>query len=423
MTDTGKIFFMGPGWKHFRKNKPASISMYILFFLALIALLAPVIANDKPLFAKQNGEIFFPAFSFSEVIELKNSETRQNEILQSSQVNWKQLKLEKVWWAPIAYSAGKSDPLHPDYSSPSVKGHLLGTTKNGADVLSGLIHGTRISMSIGILAMLIASLIGIILGSMAGYFGDEHVRASRGSLLMTVIGILPAYFYGFHIRSNQFSNMLMNPGVGIFLQLILSVFIFTLILFIFYKTGKLLNGIAFFSKKIFVKIDSLVSRTIEVFISIPRLILIISIAAIARPSFINIILIIGFTSWTEIARFIRAELLRARNSDYIESARAIGLTDFRIILKHALPNALAPATVAIVFGIASAILIESGLSFLGIGVPPDVTTWGSLLFAGKENFEAWWLVLFPGLFIFITVTAFNLVGDGLRDAMDVKGRG
>ena len=164
------------------------------------------------------------------------------------------------------------------------------------------------------------------------------------------------------------------------------------------------------------------SRTIEVFISIPRLILIISFAAIARPSFMNIILIIGFTSWTEIARFIRAELLRIRNSEYVDTARAMGFSNFRIILKHALPNALAPATVAIVFGVASAILIESGLSFLGIGVPLDAVTWGTLLFAGKENFEAWWLVIFPGLAIFITVTAFNLVGDGLRDAMDVRAR-
>lgn len=422
MKRTEHTFFSSQGWKHFRKNKAALISVYVLFFLLLIALLAPVIANEKPLFAEYNGELFFPAFSFSDVIEIKNNTTGKPETLQANQVDWKQMHLTKVIWAPVNYSPGKSDQAKADYVSPSFKNHLLGTAKNGSDVLSGLIHGTRISLSIGIFAMIVSSFIGIILGSVAGYFGDRQLLASRGNIWMLVVGIIPAYFYGFYIFSNKFSEMLVNPGFAIIEQLLFSIIIFLIIIFIFYKAGKLLNGFSFFSKKIFVHADSLVSRAIEVFVSIPRLILIISIAAIARPSFINLILIIGFTSWTEIARFTRAELLRARNSEYVETARAMGLSSFRIILKHALPNELAPATVAIVFGIASAILIESGLSFLGIGVPQDVVTWGSLLFAGKENFDAWWLVVFPGLAIFVTVTAFNLVGDGLRDAMDVKGR-
>jgi peptide/nickel transport system permease protein len=417
----GNTFLVGPGWKHFMKNRIAKISMYFLGLLLCIAVFAPILANEKPLFASYNGEIFFPAFSFSNSIEITIRETGKKEVFQSNQVSWNELKPEKVLWAPVRYTPGKRDVSAIDYAAPSVSSHWLGTTKNGGDVLAGLIHGTRISLSIGILAMIIASFIGILLGSFAGYFGDHHLQASRGCSWMTVIGIIPAFFYGFYIRSNQLSEMLTHPGITI-MQLLISVMIFISILFCFYKSGKLLNRISFFSKNIFIKVDSLVSRMIEVFISIPRLVLIITIAAIARPSFMNIIVIIGFTSWTEIARFVRAEFLLARNSEYVESARAIGLSDFRIILKHALPNSLAPAMVAIVFGIASAILIESGLSFLGIGVPQDAVTWGSLLFAGKENFEAWWLVIFPGLVIFLTITAINLVGDGLRDAMDVKGR-
>jgi peptide/nickel transport system permease protein len=412
------LFFSGSTWKHFRKNKPALISLYILATWMLIALLAPVIANDKPLFVKYNGRSFFPAFSFSNTIEIKKDGFV--EILQADHADWDELKPEKMIRAPIPFSPGRSSSRYADYFPPSKK-HLLGTTKNGSDVLSGLIHGTRISLSIGILSMVIASLIGIFLGAIAGYFGDYRIRVSRGNFLMTLIGIFPAYFYAFYIRKDVLANTLINPGYG-FIQFLFSLVIFIFFLFIFYKAGKLLNRIKFFSKKIFFHADSFISRSIEIFISIPRLILIISLAAISRPSFINIVVIIGITSWTEIARFIRAELLQARNAEYIETARAIGLSDFRIIRKHALPNALAPATVAIVFGIASAILIESGLSFLGIGVPQDVTTWGSLLFAGKENYEAWWLVVFPGLAIFITVTAFNLVGDGLRDAMDVRTR-
>jgi peptide/nickel transport system permease protein len=131
-------------------------------------------------------------------------------------------------------------------------------------------------------------------------------------------------------------------------------------------------------------------------------------------------IIIGFTNWTGIARFTRAEFLKIRSLEYVQAAQALGFSEIRIILKHALPNGLAPAFIAIAFGIASAILIESGLSFLGIGVPHDVVTWGSLLNAGKENFNAWWLVVFPGLAIFLTVTIYNLLGEGLRDALDPR---
>ncbi|MCX6292514.1 MAG: ABC transporter permease [Bacteroidetes bacterium] len=418
-----KSFFSGMVWKHFRKNKPALISLYVLLSFLFVALLAPILANDKPLYISYQGQVFFPAFSFSKTILFDNKETGKKETLVISQVDWKKLKPDHELWPLIPFYPGKSDPLHADYSPPSPVNHFLGTAKNGADVLSGLIHGTRISLSIGILSMLIASIIGIVLGCFAGYFGDHHLLVTRGSYWMMILGIFPAYFYGFYVRSSELSEILREPGIGTLFQFKLSFIIFTGIIILFYYAGKGLNRFPFFAEKKTVHADSIVSRIIEVFVSIPRLILIISIAAIAKPSFFNLVLIIGFTSWTEIARFIRAELLRTRNAGYIESSHAMGFSDLRIILKHALPNAIAPATVAIVFGIASAILVESGLSFLGIGVPQDVVTWGSLLFAGKENFEAWWLVVFPGLAIFLTVTSFNLLGDGLRDAMDVKGRG
>ena len=135
---------------------------------------------------------------------------------------------------------------------------------------------------------------------------------------------------------------------------------------------------------------------------------------------VNLMIIIGLTAWTGIARLTRAEFLRVSTMEYIQAAKSLGISEFRIIFKHALPNALAPALVAIAFGVASAILIESSLSFLGIGVPPSTVTWGSLLNLGREQFTAWWLLVFPGLAIFITVTVYNLLGEGLRDAFDPK---
>ena len=153
---------------------------------------------------------------------------------------------------------------------------------------------------------------------------------------------------------------------------------------------------------------------------VPRSSLIALAALVKKESIIYVMVIIGLTSWTGIARFTRAEFLRIREMDYIQAAQAMGLTERRIIFRHALINGIAPSLVSIAFGIAAAIVIESSLSFLGIGVPKDLPTWGRYLSEGRERFSAWWLVIFPGLFIFITVTIYNLIGEGLRDALDPR---
>ena len=146
----------------------------------------------------------------------------------------------------------------------------------------------------------------------------------------------------------------------------------------------------------------------------------VSIVAIAKPSLLIVMVVIGLTSWTGIARFIRGELLRVRNLEYIEAANALGFPEFRTLFKHAIPNALSPVLIAIAFGIAAAILIESTLSFLGIGVPPEILTWGALLSSARQSPTAWWLAIFPGAAIFLTVTIYNLVGEGLTDALDPR---
>ncbi len=429
--------FRAYAWRQFKKNKPAKISMYVLLFLVVIAVLAPVIANDQPLFVKYKGQTLFPALSFATTAEFTDPETGEAVKIQYDITDWKQMELESVIWAPVTYSPGKTDLLNSDYVGPNdeqtfrdIDGdiiqmptrftHWLGTSKRGEDVMAGLIHGTRISLTIGILSMGIASFLGILLGALAGYFGDNKLRTTRGSFWTFVLGLIIAYYYAFMVRSYNLADALAKSGLAVGGQLLLSLLIFAAIAFVFYKLGQAIGRISFFSANVNIPVDSIISRIIEILISLPRLILIIAIAAIAKPSLVNLMIIIGLTAWTEIARFTRAEFLRIRNLEYIQAAQALGFSEFRIILKHALPNSLAPAFVAIAFGIAAAILIESGLSFLGIGVPHDVVTWGSLLFAGKENFSAWWLVIFPGLAIFITVTIYNLLGEGLRDALDPR---
>jgi peptide/nickel transport system permease protein len=160
---------------------------------------------------------------------------------------------------------------------------------------------------------------------------------------------------------------------------------------------------------------------IEIMLCFPTLILILALVAMLPPNIYNIMIALGFTQWTSSARLVRGEFLKLRESDFATAARAMGLGDGRIIFRHLLPNALGPVLVSATFGIAGAILIESSLSFLGFGVPPPTSSWGEILSQSKRYISfAWWLVLFPGAAIFLTVTAFNLVGEGLRDAMDPR---
>ena len=424
-------------WRQFKKNKSAFYSFKILIALAAIALLSPFIATDQPLFCKYKGVNMFPAFSVFNSCEIKD-EAGNVETIQYDIADWKRIDATAIIFAPIAYAPGKTDYDNADYVAPDGKQvfidkngnkipipskfrHWLGTGKAGEDVCSGLINGIRISLSIGLISMTIASFLGIFLGSMAGYFGDHKLQTTRGSFWTMIFGFILAYYYAFSVRTYAIIDAFSISGFSVLLQLIFSVLIFCAVLFVFYFLGKQIGKISLFSKRVFIPVDSIVSRTIEVLISMPLLILIISISAIAKEkSMINLMVIIGLTTWTGIARLTRAEFLRISNLEYIQAAKSMGFNEFRIIVKHALPNALAPALIAIAFGVASAILIESSLSFLGVGVPPTTVTWGSLLNAGREQFSAWWLVVFPGLAIFLTVTIYNLLGEGLRDALDPR---
>lgn len=168
-------------------------------------------------------------------------------------------------------------------------------------------------------------------------------------------------------------------------------------------------------------IDLLLSRLIEVVLCVPTLILILALLAILeKPTIWHMMAVIGCTNWTTIARLARAEFLKLRESEFVQAARALGVGRMRIVFRHILPNALAPVLVPITFGIAAAILIESGLSYLGFGAPPPNPSWGTLLNSSRSNLQLWWLVVFPGTAIFLAVLAYNLIGEGLQDATDPR---
>jgi peptide/nickel transport system permease protein len=420
-------------FKQLQKRRWTRLALNALLTLIVIALLAPLLANERPLYLKYKGEVFFPAFwdvnpfadkNFYEI----NSKYSASEKLQLDITDWKNLDYEQAIWCIVPYSPGKSDYRNANFVSPfenqnvnphsTISGrfrHLLGTGVRGEDVLAGLIHGTRISLSVGMLAMLLASCLGLFLGAIAGYFGDYEFKMSRAVFVSTLIGLALGFYYAFYFRSFSLKDAFAISSEEGFFQFVISLIYLGVITLVAYKSGRWLETKGLATKLIFIPLDSIISRTLEIIISLPTFILILSLAAITKASILNLIVLIALTSWTGIARLTRAEILRIKKLDYIQAAKALGYSQSRIIIRHALLNGLAPALVAIAFGVASTILIESSLSFLGIGLPIDTVTWGSMLSEGRTQFSAWWMTLFPGLAIFITLTIYNILGDALRE--------
>lgn len=376
-------------WQQFSSNRINLICLWFIIILFTIAVFAPLIANDKPFVIRIEGKLYFPLFRamtandysvFGAAIIgvvllflLRQNSCRVDPFLRPA-VLWRQIsvctvillvgiillqifiprKLDATDYKAMIASGKAADAIFPlvpyGYGRtdikvgqrPPSKEHWLGTDDIGSDVLCRLIHGTRISLSVGFVAVGISGIIGIIFGAIMGYFGG--------------------------------------------------------------------------------KIDFLGMRLLEIMMSVPTFFLIITIVAFFPRSLLNIMIIIGITSWTEDARFIRAEFLKLRNQDFVQAAISLGLPLRSILFRHMLPNGIAPVLVSITFGVAGAIFIESALSFLGFGVAPPTPSWGQMLSAGvsMSGQFLWWLTLFPGLAIFFTVTAYNLLGEGLRDAIDPK---
>lgn len=405
-------------WRRFGKNPLARWALRMLYVLIFIALTADFLANEKPLYCRVDGQTQFPVLR-QYLVDLGLAEWEARFVNN----DWKDLAYESVIWAPIPYSARTIDRRNMNFRDPFGEQnvpslrfrHWLGTDQIGRDVAAGMIAGTRTAMLVGIIAMAIASLIGIVLGALAGFFGDDRLRLSRIVLFLNLLGLVAGLFYGFVVRGY-------NIAEGTFgLEILKSLGILALCLAVANLLAFPLRRLAWLGATVRLPIDLLVMRSIEIINSIPGLLLILSVVAVIEDSnILHVMVIIGLIGWTGIARFTRAEMLRIRNLEYIEAAQALGLKRRRIILRHALPNAVTPVLITIAFGVAGAILTEATLTFLSIGVAAEQVTWGSLLNLARSNASAWWLAIFPGFAIFISVTVFNLIGEGLSDALEAR---
>ncbi len=406
--------------KHrFMQNRSAKWAYRALLFLMLVAIFNPFIAGDVPIYVKLDGKSSFPILK-KYLIDLGLADT---DARYRSENYWHETKFEAKILPIIPYSSTYQDTKNTQFKSPfgpqnlgrRQARHYLGTDQLGRDVAAGMVSGVQTALMVGLFSMLLASLIGIFWGALAGYFGDDKLQVSLIRLVLNMIAFAAGLHVAFIARSYPLSEG--NSGWELIKSLGIFLSVFMVINFLAGKLEKRLT----FQKKITVPIDLIVMRIVEVMNSIPGLLLILAIAAIFQSrSLWTIIFIIGLIRWTSITRFIRAELLKIRNLEYIQAARAMGFSHWRILLKHAIPNALGPVLITIAFGIAGAILLEAALSFLGLGVSITEVTWGSLLRIAREQQQAWWLAIFPGLAIFATVMIFNLIGEGLKDAIDAK---
>ncbi len=322
-------------WSRFKRRRLAVIALGVVGLLLVGALAADLIASDKPVAARVDGRLWLlPAWTQPSALR-NDTVISVRERVSAQPDGWMVEPL--IPWGP------NQTDVEGALAEPSAE-HPMGTDELGRDVLARLVHGTRVSLAIGLIAVVLYVAIGVVLGLLAGFYGG--------------------------------------------------------------------------------RIDALISRCTEVMLSFPTLFLVLCVLGLMKvKTLVPVMVVIGLTRWTDVARLVRAEALRLRESEFVLASRALGASDARVLGRHVLPNALGPVMVSATFGIASVILLESALSFLGFGVPPPTASWGELLTQAQRYVTypgAWWLTLYPGLALFLTVTAFNLMAEGLRDALDPR---
>lgn len=344
------------------------------------------------------GLVIFVLFFFTAVAGLVLT-SGQNSFFDPSMV-----RLEEKLRPPFSAPRGSLSPQ----AIPRPGVYLLGTDELGRDVFARMMQGAWVSLTVGFVAVGISVLVGILLGGISGYYGQNAVRVDQVMAALIIIGGI-----GLLMSRTLLAGMLL---------LIAGAFYFVVSQWSKKKVRKPDEAawMRVFSMRA-MSIDTLIMRFVDIMLCFPSFFLILTVVALLPASIYNIMIVIGLTSWMGTTRFVRAEFLSLREQDFVTAARALGVSSGRIIFRHMVPNAIAPVLVSATIGIASAILTEAGLSFLGLGVPPPHATWGNILADGKNYiFDAPWLTFIPGIAILIVVLSFNLFGEGLRDVLNPR---
>lgn len=323
--------------RHILRSRTGRAGLGCVVFLALLALLGPLIANNKPIVCRHNGAWRFPALvEVVHVLPVGSWLLKQSTPFRLPTFDARRDldPREFALWPPVR--VGPED-VSPDVLQPASGRHWLGTDDVGRAVLARLVHGAAASLKVGLASMFLAGVIGVVVGGLAGYFGSWT--------------------------------------------------------------------------------DAMLSRLIEIVVCFPVYFLVLGLMVWLEPGITNVVLVIGLTRWTSIARYTRGEFIRLKSHDFVTAARASGAGPVRIMTRHLLPNALSPILVSLSFGVAGAILIESALSWLGFGVQPPTPSWGNMLRVAWEHMDTSPHLLWPPcIAIFVAVLGFNLLGDAFREA-------
>jgi peptide/nickel transport system permease protein len=383
-----------PGWK---SNLSLRLSWLFIFIVGIIAIFGPVISNEKPYMCILDGRTYYPLFSGISEAELSTLHPA------FSPVDWRSTSFESIWRAPFPYSHTTIDLASGSHLSPLATQplslrfrHWLGTDALGRDVLAGMIRGCRVSLWIGFGSMLLALFFGVPLGSAAAYWGNRKWRVSWIQIVEAIFFLM----FFFFVWWLPFS---MSLKYGSSIVLILAA---ALILH-FSRNIK--------SKQTGIPLDTIVMSLISIIDSFPGLfIILILLVLLPVKGLATVMIAIALLRWPVMARYMRAEIFKMKESNYIKAAQLLNISDLNILKNHLIPYAFRPVMITFIFGVSSAILAESSLSFLGIGLPAEEMNWGRLLSQARNHFDDWWLVFFPGCAIFFTLLSLYTIGNNLQ---------
>jgi len=364
-------------------SRMGKISVFTLSIWVFIAMFSPFLANDKPILAKNHNGWFMPIFSKAEITKDTKFSFKINPLIP---YRFDNLDLKKINQPP--FTIGKNGM------------HILGTDLLGRDITAGMVNGARVAFIIATSSILLSVVFGIFIGLIIGFYGDNGIKRNLLQQLL-FLGLFIFFIYYFsHLLGDGFSFYTIVPFITIGI--------------LGFVINKALSFLPL--KKYGLPIDMFVQRIFEINESVPGLFIILAfVAVVVKTSLFTISMILTFLMWMTFALHARSEARQIREEDYIQSAKASGLGDFNILIRHILPNALPSLLVVVAFSFSGVILVEATLSFLGIGLPLEEISWGKILAEARRSPKSWWLAVFPGLAIFLVLFSFNTLGDILAN--------